>query len=517
MNSDCDSGSQYYSFAEDIISAYCNDDDDQLSMRDSGVSTMKQSQDRPLTPISIQLHQESVQLLRNPSQRSLPARSSSLTDTDCGQSVNKSVCDNYEIDPMSRRSTPSVTSFCTAQTYDLVCTREQYLVGCRKFNLDQQMGLNHLIRCNYFINDSLSPESVAQFLFQASSQQLVTKRAVGAYLCDHREFNQQVLAEFTRLIDFSTSQNDLMDLLSALRRYLEMFKLPGEAQQIDRVITAFAGRYSELVRYFILHESDECSDPSILQSIWQEEDITYLVCFSFILLNTDLHNQQVRHKMKRKVFVRNNLTLMFKQSRYLKDVQCSSPSLNVDGERSQEHCFHIMRHYLEQCYESILQIPFNPLMDEKDDFKVDQQLFLSRAVRSGWLRVKFHRLPGTLTLSLFNRNNFCVLANSCLFIFCGHNRTQYTIVPLLNFQIASNMVNPGGLLSRIIPRRQNKIQISSMDQSPLKLARISKGLKPQDACYSSIELCSDNASDVAKWTSALQREVVYTLTSKKVQ
>ncbi|KAI3638702.1 hypothetical protein MIR68_003200 [Amoeboaphelidium protococcarum] len=476
---------------------------------------MKQSQDRPLTPISLQLHQESLQLLRNPSQKSLPARSSSLTD--CEQSINDSVCDSNEIDPISRSSTPSVTSYCTAQTYDLVCTREQYLVGCRKFNLDQQMGLNQLIRCNYFLHNSLSPESVAQFLFQASSSQLVIKRAVGAYLCDHREFNQQVLAEFTRFIDFSASQNDLMDLLSALRRYLEMFKLPGEAQQIDRVITAFAGRYSELVRHLVLHASDDCNDSSILQSIWQEEDITYLVCFSFILLNTDLHNQQVRHKMKRKVFVRNNLALMFKQSRYLKDVQQSSLSIPKDGERNQEHCIHILRQYLEQCYDSIIQIPFNPLMDEKDDLIVDQQLFLGRSVRSGWLRVKFHGLPGTLTLSLFNRNNFCVLANSCLFIFCGHNRTQYTIVPLLNLQIASNMVNTSGQLSRIMPRRQNKIQISSMDQSLLKAARISKGLEPKDSCYSSIELCSCNASDMAKWTSALQREVVYTLTSKKIQ
>ncbi len=36
-----------------------------------------------------------------------------------------------------------------------------------------------------------------------------------------------------------------LDLLSALRRFLERFRLPGEAQKIDRLMEKFAARFFE--------------------------------------------------------------------------------------------------------------------------------------------------------------------------------------------------------------------------------------------------------------------------------
>ena len=82
-------------------------------------------------------------------------------------------------------------------------------------------------------------------------------------------------------------------LLEALRLYLRTFRLPGEAQQIDRILQAFAG---------VAHTS--CSEGSLLASI----DATYLLSFSIIMLNTDLHNPNIRadRKMSEDAFVRNN-------------------------------------------------------------------------------------------------------------------------------------------------------------------------------------------------------------------
>lgn len=83
-------------------------------------------------------------------------------------------------------------------------------------------------------------------------------------------------------------------LVSSLRTYLRAFRLPGEAQQIDRVLQAFAG---------LAHMS--CRESAFLASI----DATYLLAFSIIMLNTDLHNPNIRpdRRMTEDAFVRNNV------------------------------------------------------------------------------------------------------------------------------------------------------------------------------------------------------------------
>lgn len=52
----------------------------------------------------------------------------------------------------------------------------------------------------------------------------LSKFAIGEYLSDPEEFNQNVLKEFTKSFDFVNEPID-----NALRRYLKSFRLPGEA------------------------------------------------------------------------------------------------------------------------------------------------------------------------------------------------------------------------------------------------------------------------------------------------
>ena len=47
----------------------------------------------------------------------------------------------------------------------------------------------------------------------------------------NKDLNKAVLQEYVRSFNFSDS-----DVLSALRMFLESFRLPGESQQIDRII-----------------------------------------------------------------------------------------------------------------------------------------------------------------------------------------------------------------------------------------------------------------------------------------
>ena len=78
-----------------------------------------------------------------------------------------------------------------------------------------------------------------------------------------------------------------------MRLLLESFRLPGEAQQIDRIIQHFAHAFFEATRN--TQYQDEIAD----------EDAAYLLAFSIIMLNTDLYNPQVRRRMSKEEYKRN--------------------------------------------------------------------------------------------------------------------------------------------------------------------------------------------------------------------
>jgi hypothetical protein len=78
----------------------------------------------------------------------------------------------------------------------------------------------------------------------------------------------------------------------ALRKYLSFFRLPGEAQKIDRMMASFAQRYH-------VHNPD---------SVFASSDAAYILAFSTIMLNTDAHNPAIKkqNKMTKAQFIGNN-------------------------------------------------------------------------------------------------------------------------------------------------------------------------------------------------------------------
>lgn len=80
-----------------------------------------------------------------------------------------------------------------------------------------------------------------------------------------------------------------MKFVDALRMFLQSFRLPGEAQKIDRYMLKFAERYT-------------AGNPGVFANA----DTAYILAFSVILLNTDAHNPQVKKPMSKAEFVKNN-------------------------------------------------------------------------------------------------------------------------------------------------------------------------------------------------------------------
>ncbi|CAK4708806.1 unnamed protein product [Aphanomyces euteiches] len=113
---------------------------------------------------------------------------------------------------------------------------------------------------------------------------------IGDYLGEgDEEFKLHIRLTYARAISFTG-----MTLVEALRHYLTHggFKLPGEAQKIARMVEAFAQCYFE----------DLAGASSFSSS-----DTIMILAYSIIMLNTDLHNPQVKkNKMSKEQFVKNN-------------------------------------------------------------------------------------------------------------------------------------------------------------------------------------------------------------------
>ena len=95
---------------------------------------------------------------------------------------------------------------------------------------------------------------------------------------------QSVRREFLKLFNFTR-----LSLVTALRTWLQSFRMPGEAQIIDRLLECFANAY--------------CRDNP---TQFRHPDTAYVLAVSVIMLNTDLYNPNVRKKMPLDTFIRVN-------------------------------------------------------------------------------------------------------------------------------------------------------------------------------------------------------------------
>ncbi|XP_030638813.1 cytohesin-3 [Chanos chanos] len=248
---------------------------------------------------------------------------------------------------------------------------KRFLCGKKKFNMDPKKGMQYLVD-----NDLLewTPEAVAEFLYKEEG---LNKTAIGDFLGEREEMHLQILKAFLDLQEFSD-----LNLVQALRQFLWSFRLPGEAQKIDRMMEAFASRYCNC-------------NPDVFQST----DTCYILSFSIIMLNTSLHNPNVKEKMTLERFITMNR------------------GINSGGDLSNE--------LLTKLYESIKNEPFKIPEDDGND--VTHTFF--NPDREGWLLKEGGRVKTW-------KRRWFILTDNCLYYF------QYTtdkepkgIIPLENLNV----------------------------------------------------------------------------------
>ncbi|XP_026389644.1 brefeldin A-inhibited guanine nucleotide-exchange protein 5-like [Papaver somniferum] len=199
------------------------------------------------------------------------ARKESKRQSTGSESMEEEVMAGDRSELRSREDVPS--SFEKAKAH-----KSTMEAAISEFNRHPGKGIEYLITNNLV---ERTPASVAQFLRNTNS---LDKAMVGDYLGQHEEFPLSVMHAYVDAMKFSGMKFD-----SAIREFLRGFRLPGEAQKIDRIMEKFAERY--------------CADHP---GLFKNADTAYILAYAVIMLNTDAHNPMVWPKMSKSDFVRMN-------------------------------------------------------------------------------------------------------------------------------------------------------------------------------------------------------------------
>ncbi|KAJ3031004.1 UNVERIFIED_CONTAM: guanine nucleotide exchange protein for ADP-robosylation factor [Siphonaria sp. JEL0065] len=157
--------------------------------------------------------------------------------------------------------------------------KQNLLEGIKKFNEKPKRGIQFLLDTGAIT--SRTPIDIASFLLATEG---LDKVMIGEFLGEGIEENISIMHAFVDLQEFTN-----VPFVTALRTFLQHFRLPGEAQKIDRFMLKFAERYL-------------LGNPGRFSSA----DTAYVLAYSVIMLNTDQHNSQVKKRMTKADFLKNN-------------------------------------------------------------------------------------------------------------------------------------------------------------------------------------------------------------------
>ncbi|CAL9735556.1 ARF guanine-nucleotide exchange factor 1 [Monosporozyma servazzii] len=161
--------------------------------------------------------------------------------------------------------------------------KTEFIICMEKFNKKPKDGIQMFIEKNFINTNTI--EDIAKFLFENDTR--LNKKQLGLLLCNPDK--SELLATYMKHFNFNTLRVD-----EALRVFLTKFRLPGESQQIERIIEAFSKRYVEVQQYTEpIYENTE----EDISQIQPDSDSVFILSYSIIMLNTDFHNPQVKEHM----------------------------------------------------------------------------------------------------------------------------------------------------------------------------------------------------------------------------
>lgn len=150
--------------------------------------------------------------------------------------------------------------------------RKQIIVrGATKFNENPKAGIAFLASQG-IIEDPDDAYCVTKFLKGTTR---ISKTVLGEFLSKRHQ--DQYLKAFIDQFNFDKKRVD-----EALRDLLNSFRLPGESQLIERIVTVFSEKY--------------CASSSTEDIA--DKDAVFVLTYAVIMLNTDLHNPTLKNQKR---------------------------------------------------------------------------------------------------------------------------------------------------------------------------------------------------------------------------
>ncbi|KAI1483656.1 hypothetical protein K445DRAFT_16187 [Daldinia sp. EC12] len=126
----------------------------------------------------------------------------------------------------------------------------------------------------------------AQKIFDGN-EDFIQKEKAAAWMGEEGLVRQRVLKAYMDLYDFTNES-----VLASLRQVCSRLVFRAETQQVDRILVAFSNRWCD------------CNP----NHGFKTTDVIHTLCYSIMLLNTDLHLADIDQKMTKSQFVKNTMT-----------------------------------------------------------------------------------------------------------------------------------------------------------------------------------------------------------------
>ncbi|KAK7433405.1 hypothetical protein QQZ08_000345 [Neonectria magnoliae] len=119
------------------------------------------------------------------------------------------------------------------------------------------------------------------------NEDYIQKLKAAAWMGEEGPVRQRTLQAYMELYDFTNKS-----IVHALRQICGRLVFRAETQQVDRILVAFSKRWCD------------CNP----NHGFKATDVIHTICYSIMLLNTDLHMADIEQKMTRSQFVKNTMT-----------------------------------------------------------------------------------------------------------------------------------------------------------------------------------------------------------------
>ncbi|KAG6061549.1 hypothetical protein E4U17_001059 [Claviceps sp. LM77 group G4] len=153
--------------------------------------------------------------------------------------------------------------------------------------LDTTASYKPLDEPEYVLGEPTEDDRLKAQKIYDGGEDFIQKDKAAAWMGEQGPIRQRTLQAYMELYNFRDQS-----ILGSLRRMCERLVLKAETQQVDRILVAFSKRWCD------------CNT----QHGFKATDVIHTICYSIMLLNTDLHVANIEQKMTRSQFIKNTMT-----------------------------------------------------------------------------------------------------------------------------------------------------------------------------------------------------------------